>query len=102
MDIGSNKLFKQLNQLIADSIKGDLFDAEEFDISYYNKEEDSEVYFAPKDKNFAKYIKAFHLTFNKKGEVIEVKMVEPSNDYTQVVFENRKVNQTLPDALFAH
>ena len=102
VDIGNNKLFKQLNKLITDSIKGDMFDSNEFSMSYFKKGLDSEVYFAPKDADFSKYIKAFHLTFNEKGEVIEVKMVEPSNDYTQIVFSNRKANQTLPDAVFAH
>lgn len=102
VDIGSNKLFKQLNSLIADSIKGDMFNADEFNITYFKNKADSEVHFAPKDADFSKYIKAFHLTFNEKGEVITVKMVEPSDDYTQIVFSNRKVNQTLPDAIFAH
>lgn len=100
--LGSNKLFKQLNKLIADSIKGDMFDSNEFNISYFKNKADSEVHFSPKDASFSKYIKAFHLTFNERGEVIEVKMVEPSNDYTQIVFSNRKVNQTLPDEVFVH
>ncbi|VAW12972.1 FIG027190: Putative transmembrane protein [hydrothermal vent metagenome] len=102
VDIGSNKLFKQLNTLIANSIKGDMFDSNEFDISYFKKDGQSEVHFAPKDADFSEFIKAFHITFNKKGEVAEVKMVEPSGDYTQIIFSNRKVNKTLPDAVFDH
>lgn len=102
MDIGNNKLFKQLNNLITGSIKGDMFDSTEFDITYYEKGTISEVHFYPKDQNFAKYIKAFQLTFNEKGEVIAIKMVEPSEDYTQIVFSDRKVNQTLSDEVFAH
>ncbi len=102
VDIGSNKLFKQLNTLIANSIKGDMFDSNEFDISYFKKDGQSEVHFAPKDADFAEFIKTFHITFNKKGEVAEVKMVEPSGDYTQIIFSNREVNKTLPDAVFDH
>ena len=102
MDIGGNKLFKQLNKLIADSVRGDMFDSSEFDISYYKKDTQSEVHFAPKDRGFAEYIKAFHITFNAVGEVVEVKMVEPTDDYTQIVFSNRKTNQTLPDAVFSN
>jgi outer membrane lipoprotein-sorting protein len=102
VDIGSNKLFKQLNTLIANSIKGDMFDSNEFDISYFKKDGQSEVHFAPKDADFSEFIKAFHITFNKKGEVAEVKMVEPSGDYTQIIFSNREVNKTLPDAVFDH
>ena len=102
MDMGSNKLFEQLNKLITNSIKGDMFDTEEFHISYYEKGHDSEVHFAPKNPKFSDFIKVFHLTFNEKGEVIVVKMVETSNDYTQIIFSNRMVNTPLSDAVFAH
>ncbi len=102
VDIGSNKLFKQLNQLITNSIKGDLFNTAEFNIDYFTKEGESEVHFAPKDEDFASFIKAFHIIFNGKGEVTEVKMLEPSDDYTRIVFTDRKTNQSLPDAVFAH
>lgn len=102
VDIGSNKLFKRLNRLITNSIKGDLFNTDEFHIDYFKKGSDSEVHFTPKDEDFASFIKAFHITFNGNGEVTEVKMLEPSNDYTRIVFTDRKTNQSLPDAVFAH
>ncbi len=102
MDMGANKLFEHLNQLMTNSIKGDMFDTEHFNISYYEKGSDSEVHFAPKDPNFSEFIKAFHLIFNGKGEVTAVKMVEPSNDYTHIIFSNRIVNTPLTDAVFAH
>ncbi|MFS4493063.1 LolA family protein [Maribacter sp. 2308TA10-17] len=101
MDMGSNKIFKQLNQLITASIKGDMFDASEFEVSYFKTDGNSEVHFNPKDKQFAEFIKSFHITFNTKGEVQEVKMIEPSDDYTQIVFSNRTTNQPLSDAVFA-
>jgi len=101
MDMGSNKIFKQLNQLITASIKGDMFDDSEFEVSYFKKEGKSEVHFNPKDKQFAEFIKSFQITFNTKGEVQEVKMIEPSDDYTQIVFSNRTTNQPLSDAIFA-
>lgn len=102
VDIGSNKLFKQLNKLISASITGDLFNADDFDISYFKKETGSEVHFSPKDKKFAKYIKEFHIIFNMVAEVSEVKMIEPSSDYTRIVFSNRSTNQDLPDAVFTN
>lgn len=102
MDMGGSKLFEQLNQLIVNSVKGDMFQEDEFVISYYKMGSDSEVHFFPKSKNLAKYIKAFHLTFNPKGEVVQVKMLEPTDDYTQIDFSHRTVNQPLPDAVFDH
>ena len=100
MDLASNKIFKQLNQLITASIKGDLFDAREFTVSYYRKDGKSEVHFDPTDPQFSEFIKSFRLTFNEKGEVREVKMIEPSEDYTHIIFSNRNSNQPLSDAIF--
>lgn len=100
VDLGSSKMFKQLNTLIVNSVKGDMFDTTKFDISYLKKENHSEVHFSPKDEELSKYIKAFHITFNEKGHVIELKMIEPSDDYTKIVFNNRSINTPIPDAIF--
>lgn len=102
VDMGSNKLFKQLNNLIINSIKGDMFDDEAFTIEYFNIDKNSLVYFTPKDKKSSKYIDAFHITFNTKGDVIEVKMIEPSGDFTKIIFTNKELNKPLADAIFNH
>ncbi|SDD63278.1 outer membrane lipoprotein carrier protein [Pricia antarctica] len=101
MDVGGNKIFTQLNQLITASIRGDLFDDDQFDISYFKKDRNSLVSFTPKDAQFAEFIKTFQMIFNPAGEVIQVKMIEPSDDYTQIVFSSRKTNQPLSDADFS-
>lgn len=102
IDIGSSKIFKQLNELITSSIRGDMFDEERFSISYFMKDGNSLVYFLPKDEQFSEFIRAFHLTFNANGEVDEVKMIEASGDYTLIVFADRSLNQPLSNADFAH
>jgi len=102
IDVGGNKTFEQLNQLITSSIRGDMFDDTQFDISYFTKDGKSLVHFLPKDAQFKEFIKAFHLTFNNEGEVQEVKMIEPSGDYTQIILSTRQTNQPLSDADFAH
>lgn len=100
MDLSSNKIFKQLSKLIAASISGDMFVDEEFDIAYFKKEQQNLVHFLPKDPQFSEFIKAFHITFSGSGEVMEVKMIEPSDDFTQIIFNNRVENQPIPDAVF--
>jgi len=102
IDIGSSKMFKQLNKLIINSIKGDMFDETEFNIEYFKKDKNNVVHFSPKDEKFAKYIKTFHITFNDKGDVVAVKMIEPSEDYTKIIFTNKELNKPLPDAIFAN
>ena len=100
VDLGSNKMFKQLNQLIIKSVKGDMFDEQEFDIAYYSLPNNSEVHFTPKDSKFSEYISSFHIIFSPKGDVEQVKMLEPSGDYTQIDFKNRVLNSRLDDAIF--
>lgn len=102
LDVGSSDLFKQLNGLIVNSIKGDMFDENQFTITYFKNESNSVVHSVSKDKKFSKYIKAFHITFNAEGEVIELKMIEPTDDYTRIIFSNRTVNTPIADAVFTH
>lgn len=79
-----------------------MFDAEEFHIEYYKSGNNSLVYFKPKDKKSASFIEVFQLTFNAQGDVEIVKMVEPSGDYTKIVFSNKVLNNPVSDALFNH
>lgn len=102
IDIGSSNTFKQLNKLIISSVKGDMFDDTEFTIEYYKTSNTSIVYFSPKNKQFAEFIKTFHITFNTQGDVTEVKMIEPSGDFTKIVFTNKQLNKTLADAVFTN
>jgi outer membrane lipoprotein-sorting protein len=100
IDIGSNKMFSQLNGLIVSSINGDMFDEKKFSIQYFKTSSNRLVYFSPKDKNFAKFIKTFHMVFDGKGDVIEVKMIEPSDDYTRIVFKNKVLNHPIDEGVF--
>lgn len=103
VNIGSNKLFKKINQLIIKSVSGDMFDDNEFKISYSQSKTEYIVSFLSKDAELKKYIKEFVLHFSKKDySVNEVKNIEPSDDYTRIVFKNRKENSTLDNAIFSN
>lgn len=103
VDIGSSKLFKKLNELIVKSVKGAMFDEGEFTISYFKTSKANKAIFKPKDKKIAEYIASFELLFDKtNGNVVEVKMIEPSGDFTQIVFINRTLNSTISDAVFSN
>ena len=103
VNLSSNKLFGQLNNLIVNSITGDLFKDDEFEISYFkSSEEGYEVLFIPKDSKLKKYISQFRLFFSTDAYVEKVKMIEPSGDYTIISFSNRQLNKPLANAIFAH
>jgi outer membrane lipoprotein carrier protein len=100
-DIGSNKMFKGLNNIIINSVKGNMFNDSEFAISYLKTQDHFLIKFVPKDKNLLKFVALFELTFSKKtSDVVEVKMIEPSKDYTKIVFNNKIRNATVSDEVF--
>ncbi len=103
VNIGSSQLFKKLNQLIVNSISGNMFDNNEFEISYHKTDSYYRINFLFKNKDINTYIKQFVLKFDKKNyRVFEVKMIEPSEDYTQIIFDDQKVNQPIKDEVFTN
>lgn len=103
VDIGNSKMFKKMNQLIVNSVKGDMFSDADFTVTYYKNAKSYKVIFMPKDKKIASYIASFELLFNKTdAAVFEVKMIEPSKDFTRIVFNNRTLNTNIPDAVFTN
>ncbi|WP_310992929.1 outer membrane lipoprotein carrier protein LolA [Aequorivita marina] len=101
VDIGNNKLFKKLNQLIVNSVKGNMFNDADFSISFFKSATYNKAVFIPKDKKIGNYIASFELLFHKDdAQVYEVKMVEPSQDFTRIIFENRILNTPINDTVF--
>ncbi|WP_103069774.1 LolA family protein [Aquimarina sediminis] len=103
IDVGSSKMFKNFNNLIINSVKGNMFNDEEFVINYYRVDDFYMVRFIPKKENMLSFIASFELTFDKKtADVVKVKMIEPSDDYTLIVFKNKKRNTTVLNEVFHH
>ncbi len=101
IDLGSNKMFRSLNSLIVNSIKGDMFDESQFELAYFKSDDYYLVKFVPKDKRLKNFIASFELKFSKSSaEVDEVKLIEPNDDYTKITFHNKKLNTEVSDADF--
>ncbi|MCK0130968.1 outer membrane lipoprotein carrier protein LolA [Flavobacteriaceae bacterium F08102] len=100
--VGGSPLFKELSELIVKSVRGDMFDANKFTIRYFKTKQGYEVELDTKDPDFKKYIAQFVLTFNTAYSVHEVKMMEPSGDFTRIVFTNRKDNIPIDEKIFMH
>lgn len=103
MDMGNSKMFNKLNKLIVGSVNGDMFDENEFTISFFKTTEYNITKLMPKDATLKKYIKQMELYFDKKGNMVsQVKMTEPSNDYTTIVFKNKVTNAQIADSVFSN
>lgn len=101
MDVGSSKLFAKINKLIVGSVSGNMFDDKEFTISYFKNKTNAITKFIPKDAALKKYIKQIELTFDKDdATVIQVKLIESSEDYTKIVLKNKIINAKIDDSVF--
>lgn len=103
IDLSANKAFKNLNNLIIQSVKGDMFDDEKFDISYFKLDGNYLIRFTSLDKSLKDFIKEFELIFDAKTfNVSQIKMLESSEDYTIIKFLNQKINKPVSDEIFVN
>ncbi|WP_163398595.1 outer membrane lipoprotein carrier protein LolA [Flavobacterium fluviatile] len=103
VDIGNSKIFARINKLIVGSVSGNMFDDKEFTISYFKLKGQNLAKFIPKDATLKKYIKQIELTFNKEeATVVQVKLLESSDDYTRIVLKNKVINAKIDDSVFTN
>ena len=103
VDIGNSKIFGKINKLIVGSVSGDLFDDKEFTISYFKSKTNNITRFVPKDVTLKKYIKQIELTFDTKdATVVQVKLLESSEDYTRIILKNKVLNAKIDDSVFTN
>ncbi|MBQ0116986.1 MAG: outer membrane lipoprotein carrier protein LolA [Flavobacterium sp.] len=101
VDMSKSKHFEKINKLIVGSINGDLFDNKEFATTYQSDKNHIIAKLVPKSKELLKYIKEIHLYFPvNTGYVSSVRMIEPTSDYTQIEFKERKVNEIIEESVF--
>ncbi len=101
VDIGNSKIFGKINTLIVGSVSGNMFDEKEFTISFFKTKTNNITRLLPKDASLKKYIKQIELTFDSDdATVIQVKLIESSDDYTRIVLNNKKLNGKIEDSVF--
>jgi outer membrane lipoprotein carrier protein len=98
-----SKMFEKINKLIVGSVSGNMFDDKEFAISYYKSKEFYIAKLAPKTATVKKYIKQVELFFPvNETTVSQVKLIEPSGDFTRIVFKNKTINGKVDDSVFTN
>lgn len=101
MDAGNSKIFEKINKMIIGSVSGNMFDDKEYTISYYKTKDHNITKLVPKSASIKKYIAQIDLYFPKgESTVSQVKLIEPSKDFTRIVFKNKVINAKIDDAVF--
>lgn len=100
-DINSNKMFKSINEMMVSTVQGDLLDNKNYKATYYENEKMYLLELKPLQKGAKDFLRVIQLYVDKTDyAVVKVKMIEPSDDYTLIDFQNRKTNIAIPDEKF--
>lgn len=101
-DMKSNKTFKGINDMIVNSVQGNIMDDENFQVSYYENANNYMVQLIPEDEKMKDFLSTIRVYFSKTDyAVVQVKMIELSEDYTSIEFKNRVINTSLSDDKFS-
>ena len=101
-DTQSNKMFQELNKFLVGCINGDILNkTTEYKIDYQENDAQYYVILMPNDKKMKVMISEIHIFFNKKDYSVDrLKMVEQGSDYTNINFNNKKLNGPISDEKF--
>ena len=78
-----------------------MFDDKEFTISYFKTKDFYITKLIPKTKDIQKYINQIDLYFLLNDVTVsQVKLNEPSGDYTKIFFKNKALNAKIDDSVF--
>lgn len=100
-DLKSNKMFSEINNLIISSVKGNILNNTSFKAELFENQEKLFINLIPLDKELGKYIKTIGLFMNKQDYTVdELQITEQSDDYTQIRFTNKAINEEIPPASF--
>jgi outer membrane lipoprotein carrier protein len=98
----SNKLFREISELMVGSVNGDmLIDNKRFSSEFRFNNKEVEVKLIPKDKELKQLMSSIVLTFTKSDWMVQsIVMNEAGGDNTIITFTEKHVNKALSDDLF--
>ena len=100
-DTNSNKMFKEINDLMVGMLQGKILGSDKFDIVFLENGKQVLAKLTPKTPEMKEFLSEMQLFFDKKDyNIIKIKMLEHSGDYTLIQFHNRKLNIDLPNSKF--
>jgi outer membrane lipoprotein-sorting protein len=101
MNLNSSKMFKDINDLIINSVQGKILNIPSMSTSFYEGDEFFFIQLRPKQEELKKYIKTIELNISKTDYTVnDLKIIELSDDYTLIKFVNKKINEEIPIGRF--
>jgi outer membrane lipoprotein-sorting protein len=100
-DINSNKVFREINDIMVSCVNGKILSNGKFAAKYFENEKSYKVELSPLDKNIKQSLKQINLYFDKEVKAVtKLEMLEPGKDLTTLDFTNQKLNEQVPAERF--
>ncbi|OFY83312.1 MAG: hypothetical protein A3F72_20135 [Bacteroidetes bacterium RIFCSPLOWO2_12_FULL_35_15] len=95
-DMNSNKVFKEINDIMISCVNGDILKSNKFKISFFENDTYYKLELIPAMKGMKESLKKINMYFDKNvTSVVKLEMLEPSDDITTLDFSNKKLNGTI-------
>ncbi|MBU7577447.1 MAG: outer membrane lipoprotein carrier protein LolA [Flavihumibacter sp.] len=99
----SNKLFQKINQLTIDCVQGTVFTNPDFKVKAFENKSQYLVEMVPITKDMQGFFSTILVTIDRKDySVASINMIEKGGDNTLISFQNKEINQAIPDAVFQY
>ena len=99
----SNKLFQKINQLTIDCVQGSVFTNPDFNVKAFENKSQYLVEMVPVAKDMQDFFSTILVTIDRKDySVASINMIEKGGDNTLISFQNKEINQVIPDAVFQY
>lgn len=96
-----SKIFNKVSRILELSMVGGFSSSEDFNFQLYEKEGAFKVVLEPKEGE-KEIFSRFELFFGKKWYRLKsIRLVEVNGDYTDIAFENVKINEHIPNSYFS-
>lgn len=100
-DMNSNKVFKEINDIMISCVQGNIFKMGKFKVAHFENEKYYKLELSPLQKNMKESLKKINMYFDKNvTSVSKLDMIEPNDDYTTLEFLNKKLNGVVADNIF--
>lgn len=100
-DMNSNKVFKEINDIMLSCVQGTIFKSNKFKTSYYENDKFYKLELIPQVKNMKETFKKINLYFDKNvTSVAKMEMIESNEDLTSLDFINKKLNAPIAETIF--
>ncbi len=100
-DMNSNKVFKEINDIMISCVNGDILKSNKFKISFFENDTYYKLELIPTMKGMKESLKKINMYFDKSvTSVVKLDMLEPSDDITTLDFSNKKINSPISSEKF--